>query len=181
MLDLPEFHRNRVALIHWGRVVRTVVLGTVLGAVLAGCTRRSPESGGDADRERTALVERAQGIRARLESDSTAYRALEPEWKRLVADVKAWQARTGRDDIRTGFDSVRTPAAGTAARDNGSGESEDCPTCAGYHLELDRICFLKDEGDCMDLDEFTARVCTYECIWIGSRAELARQEQAGER
>jgi hypothetical protein len=139
----------------------------LLSGALIGCSRRPAESGGEADRQLTSLVERARGIRAKLAADTSARFRLEPEWKDLVTDVKEWQARTGRTDIRTSIDSVRTPATSAAARDDGGG-GEDCPSCQGYMIEGDKVCFLADEGDCLDLDEWTGRVCVYDCIWIGS-------------
>lgn len=180
MPDVPKCCRGRTAVTRWGRTVQTIVLLTTFGAALAGCGPRA-DSGADARRERAALVERAQGIRARLQADSTAYRALEPEWKRLVADVEAWQARTGRNDIRTGSDSVRTPGTGTAARDDDGGGGEGCESCPGYTVEPDRICFLTEEGSCPGPDDIVGRICVYQCLWIGAGAEPGRRGESGER
>lgn len=180
MPDAPKDCLDRITVPRWGRTVRALVLCSTLAAALAGCGRRS-DSGGEGERERITLVERAQGIRARLQADSTAYRALEPEWKRLVADVEAWQARTGRNDIRTGSDSVRTPGTGTAARDDDGGGGEGCESCPGYTVEPDRICFLTEEGSCPEPDDVVGRACVYQCLWIGAGAEPGRRGESGER
>ena len=160
--------------------VRTLTVVGVMAMTLAiagltACTPRAPQEAGTgttADAERTAHVQRAEAFRR----DAKNIPALTPDRKvelqQLATDVRAWQARTNREDVRVTRDSIN------AARRNDSpgGGDDGCDDCPGYTLDGDKLCFLEDEGECpagsgQDLD--FGRMCVYTCIWIGAEAEPA--------
>lgn len=160
----------------WTRLVFLSVVGFALG-----CGERPQQSDEEADTELVALEERAEGLRERLTNGPAP--ELRAEFQDLVADVEAWQARSGRSDLAVTTDSTRGPATGTAARDDGGGGGDDsCPSCPGYNLSADEICFLTEEGSCPDPDDevLAGRICVYQCIWIGSGPAPARGAEAAE-
>jgi len=118
--------------------------------------------------ERQALEHRARALRDEAMRDGTTTAVRKAEFQQLAADVRAWQARTGQDDLRVTEESVTT-----ARRANDGGTSGDCEDCPGYQLEADRICLLMDEGECLledGADLTIGKIYVYTCIWIGSRA-----------
>ena len=145
-----------------------------------GCAREAPEAEGDADDELVALTERANQLRERLAAAGDQSSAeLRADFDELAEDARAWAARTGRTDIRTGTDSTRATGTAAAARDDGGSGDRGCASCPGYRLDGDNICFLTEEGPCPEPeDEFEiGPLCAYECIWIGSGPA---PERAGE-
>lgn len=151
----------------------TAVVAVALATGLAACTPPSPQGGDTAEAERTALVQRAEGFRRDAQSIPALTPARKAELQQLAGDVRAWQARTKRDDVRV------TQESATAARQNNSpGGGDGCDDCPGYTINGDRICFLESEGECPvdDGDGLgLGRTCVYTCIWIGAEAQPARK------
>jgi hypothetical protein len=152
-------------------------------AFALGCAREAPEAGGDADDELVALTERANQLRERVAAAGDRPSAeLRADFDELAEDARAWAARTGRTDIRTGTDSTRATGTAAVARDDGGGGDRDCASCPGYSLEGDKICFLTEEGPCpepAEEGEFEiGPLCAYYCIWIGSGPAPQRAGEA---
>lgn len=149
-----------------------VFMAVALTASLMACTPRAPQ-GSDAEAERQALTQRAQAYQRDAASAPTLTPARKAELQQLAADVRAWQSKTRRDDLRVTKDSV------TAARSNDNpGGGSGCEDCPGYTINGDRICFLESEGECPvddGSDLQIGRVCVYTCIWIGAEVEPARK------
>ncbi|MDI9239545.1 hypothetical protein QLQ15_11585 [Lysobacter sp. LF1] len=140
-------------------------------ACVTGCAPKAPQ-GSDADSERQALVQRAQAFKRDAASTPALTPARKTELQQLASDVRAWQARTKREDVHVTRDSL------TTKRINDSGGGGGCESCPGYRLDGDRICFLEEEGECPvddGSDLQLGRVCVYSCIWIGAEAEPARK------
>lgn len=151
-----------------GRLLAAVlIVACVTG--LAGC---KPGQGGDAERQRQALTQRVEGYKRDAVQSPVLTPARKAELQQLATEVRAWQAKTGRNDVRVTKDNF------TAARMNDGGGAGGCEDCPGYRVDGDRICFLEIEGECPvddggDLQ--LGRVCVYTCIWIGSEVEPARK------
>ena len=163
-----------------GRGWTGLLCAAVVGFGL-GCSERPSPSQGEADEELAGLVERARGLREGLTDGPRP--ELRAEFETLVEDVGEWRARTGRSDIRITTDSIRGPATGTAARDDdGGGGDDSCPSCPGYEIRGDEVCFLEEEGACPDPEDevFAGRICVFRCIWIGSGPAPQREGAARE-
>jgi hypothetical protein len=135
-----------------------------------GCVAPTPP-GATADAQRDALVQRARIYKADAEK---APASLSPQRKselqQLANDVRAWQARTGRNDIR-----VTDKRATTARRasEGGTGNCDmDCPV---YTFEHDQICFLKG-SECSSDPESYGTICIYNCISIASNLAPERSQ-----
>lgn len=140
------------------------LLGLATAVLVFGCaTSVSPE--GDADTQRDALVQRARLYQVDAKQ---APESLSPERKaelqELAADIRAWQGRTGRNDIN-----VTDKRATTARRANDTGGAGNCDNdCPVYTFEHDTICFLKG-SECSSDPEFHGTICIYTCISIASQ------------
>lgn len=148
-----------------------LVLATATLA-LACATSIPPEGNAELD----ALVKRARIY------EGDAKRApdrLSPERKaelqQLARDVRAWQSRTGRNDIRV------TDKRQTMARANDGGGAGNCDAdCPVYMLMDDSICFF-EKSECPtnsdDDDELTiGTICVYSCISIASEVSPGRSK-----
>jgi hypothetical protein len=134
-----------------------------------GCATSAPPEV-NADAQLDAMVQRARAYKA---DAAKAPDSLSPERKaelqQLASDARAWQAGTGRNDIR-----VTDKRVTTARRaDDGGGDTGNCDAnCPSYSLSGDSICFLEksecptDEGDEGDLTFGT--ICIYSCISMSS-------------
>jgi len=150
----------------------TAVVVVALAIGLCGCNRKAPDTGNADDTQRQALTQRVQAF----QRDATAAPQLTParkgELEQLATEVRAWQAKTGRNDVRVTKDSIK------ARRNDNPGGGSGCEDCPGYRVDGDRICFLESEGECPadDGDGLGfGRVCVYTCIWIGADPEPARK------
>jgi hypothetical protein len=138
-----------------------------------GCaTSSSPEN--DADTQLDAMLERARIYKGEAEK---APDSVSPERKaglqQLANDARAWQARTGRNDIRV--TDRRLPAT---RRANDSGDAGNCDAdCPVYTLEGDTICFL-EKSECSSNPEDYGTICVYSCISMAS--ETAPERSQGE-
>ena len=150
------------------------VVAVALTFGLSGCVPGTP-SGSEDDSQRQALVQRAQAYQRDAAATPTLTPARKAELQQLASDVRAWQARTKREDMHVTRDSL------TTQRINDSGGGGGCESCPGYRLDGDRICFLEEEGECPvddGSDLQLGRVCVYTCIWIGAGAAPARKADA---
>lgn len=157
------------------RHIRFWLLALTIASLGLGCRAFSPAEQPAGD-ERQALEQRALALRDEAVRDDTPTPARKAELQQLAADVRAWQARTGQDDLRVTEESVPT-----ARRANDGGGGTDCGDCPGYQLDGDQICFLESEGECPvdDGSDLTiGKICVYTCIWIGSRAEPSMRSGA---
>ena len=138
-----------------------------------GCaTSSSPEN--NADTQLDAMLERARIYKGEAEK---APDSLSPERKaglqQLANDARAWQARTGRTDIRV--TDRRLPAI---RRANDSGDAGNCDAdCPVYTLEGDTICFL-EKSECSSSPEDYGTICVYSCISMAS--EITPERSQGE-
>ena len=152
------------------RHIRFWLLALTIAAVGLGCRTATPPDG-PAGAERQALEQRVRALRDEAKQGGTPTPARKAEAQQLAADVRGWQARTGRDDLRVTEESVTT-----ARRADDGGGGGDCEDCIGYLLDGDRICFL-ERKECPtneDDDELIiGTICVYTCLWIGSGAEPA--------
>ncbi|MFL6593494.1 MAG: hypothetical protein ACJ8GK_12420 [Luteimonas sp.] len=133
-------------------------------AILAWGCASSFHGGNTANAERDALVQRTQAYErdARQAPDRMSPQR-KAELQQLATDVAAWQARTGRDDIRV--TEQRQTSARRVNEGGGSGNCEnDCPV---YTFKNDEICFLKG-SECTSDPEHLGTYCIYECISIRS-------------
>lgn len=149
----------------------TAVVAVAVATSVVGCKPKGP-SAAEADSQRMALVQRAEAFKRDAVQKPVLAPARKAELQQLVADVRAWQARTGRSDVRV------TPDTVTARRNDNPGGGGDCDDCPGYRVDGDRICFLESEGECPaddGSDLQLGRVCVYTCIWIGAEAAPARK------
>ena len=151
--------------VRWIAAVAIVAVATCM----TGCKPR----GGDAESQRQTLAQQAETYKRDAVQTPMLTPARKLELQQLAANVRAWQARTKRDDLRVTQDSV------TAQRSNdGGGGGGGCDDCPGYRVDGDRICFLEQEGECPADDGGDlqlGRVCVYTCIWIGADPEPARK------
>jgi len=156
------------------RFVALTGLVLVVAACLGlGCAQKSALSTEEADQQLMLLVARADELRAKLAVETGSGAAHRPEFDRLAADVKAWRARTGRTDVGVTTESGREPATSPLAPGGGPVGDDGCRPCPGYQVWPDHVCFLVEEGPCDDdPDSIIMRVCVYQCIWIGSGAQL---------
>ncbi|MET3930715.1 hypothetical protein ABIE51_002602 [Lysobacter sp. OAE881] len=148
----------------------TAVAAVAIVLCLPACNRKAPDSGTDTQQQ--ALVQRTQAFKRDAAASPQLTQARKAELERLATDVRAWQARTGRNDVRVTKDSVKT------RRNDSPGGGSGCEDCPGYRVDGDRICFLESEGEC-PVDDGSdlqfGRVCVYTCIWIGAYPEPARK------
>ena len=153
---------------------RTLFLAVAI-ALVAGCATSASPSGGP-DSELQALQQRAGMYRADAERTPDT---LSPERKadlqQLASDVRAWQSRTGRDDITV--TDTRKTVARRAYDGEGPGNCDsDCPA---YTLDGDSICFLEKSecptGGSPDDELQIGTICVYSCINIGSQVTPDRQ------
>ena len=155
------------------RHIKSWLLVLATATLALGCaTSSSPEN--DADTQLETLVARARIYQGDAEK---APDSLSPERKvelqQLTNDARAWQARTGRNDIRV--TDKRLPAARRANDSGGSGNCDaDCPV---YTLEGDTICFL-EKSECSSSPEDYGTICVYSCISMAS--EIAPERSQGE-
>jgi hypothetical protein len=148
-----------------------LVLATATLAL--GCaTSSSPDK--DADTQLDAMLERARAYKGDAEkAPDRMSPQRKAELRQLANDARAWQARTGRNDIRV--DDKRMPAA---RRANDSGDAGNCDAdCPVYTLEGDTICFL-EKSECSSSPEDYGTICVYSCISMAS--EIAPQRSQGE-
>jgi hypothetical protein len=150
--------------------VRWIAVAVVV-ALATGLTACKPRDGDD-ESQRQALAQQAEAYKRDAVQTPVLTPARKAELQTLAANVRAWQARTKRGDLRVAPDSF------TAQRMNDGGGGGGCEDCPGYRVDGDRICFLEQEGECPvddggDLQ--IGRVCVYTCIWIGAEAEPARK------
>lgn len=152
------------------------VLALATATLALGCATSVPPEA-NADTELDALVQRAR----LYEGDAKkAPNSLSPEHKaelqQLAKDVRAWQSRTGRNDIRV-TDKRQTMAR---ANDGGGGTGNCDGDCSVYLFMDDSICFLEksecpiDSGDDDGLTIGT--ICVYSCISIASEVSPARNK-----
>ena len=151
------------------RHTQSWLLALAMASLVAGCATSAPP-GANADTQLDALVQRARTYKGDAEKapDSLSPKR-KAELQQLASDVRAWQARTGRNDIRV------TDERKTMARRNDGGGAGDCDAdCPLYSLFDDSICFLEksecptDDGGDGDLTIGT--ICVYSCISIASEA-----------
>ena len=155
--------------------IRPWLLVLAMASLAPGCRTAAPD--GPAEAERHALEQRAVALRDAVKRDGRSTPERQAEFRQLAAEVRAWQAGSGRDDLRVTEESRRA----TARRNDGGGGLE-CDDCPGYTLDGDRICFLESQGECPvddGSDLIIGPVCVYTCLWIGSGAEP--QLQGGAR
>ncbi len=139
---------------------------------LATCVTGCKPKGGDDESQRQALAQQADAYKRDAAQTPALTPARKAELQKLAANVRAWQARTKRDDLRVTEDSH------TAQRINDTGGGGGCEDCPGYRIDGDRICFLEHEGECPaddGSDLQLGRVCVYSCIWIGADPQPARK------
>ena len=148
----------------------TAVIVVGLAISLSACTRKAPDAGNADDTQRQALTQRVQAFQRDAAATPQLTPARKAELEQLATEVRAWQARTGRGDVRVTKDSIK------ARRNDNPGGGSGCEDCPGYRVDGDRICFLESEGEC-PVDDGDGlgfgRVCVYTCIWIGAEAEPA--------
>jgi len=151
----------------------TAVAALALALCLSACTRKAPDAGNADDTQRQALTQRVQAFQRDASATAQLTPARKAELEQLATDVRTWQARTGRNDVRVTKDSIK------ARRNDNPGGGGDCEDCPGYRVDGDRICFLESEGECPADDGSGdlgfGRVCVYTCIWIGADPEPARK------
>ena len=145
------------------------LLALATATLALGCATPAPPEG-NADAQLDELVQRARIHQGDAEK---APDSLSPdrraELQQLADDVRAWQTRTGRDDIRV------TDKRETMARraDDGGGAGNCDADCPVYHLGDDSICFLEQSECPMDADddeELTiGTICLYSCISFASQ------------
>ena len=146
-----------------------VVLATA--TLFLGCaTSSSPEN--DADAQLDAMVAQARTYQG--DAEKTPDR-LSPERKaelqQLASDARAWQARTGRNDIR-----VTDKRVAAARRANDTGGAGNCDAdCPVYTLDGDTICFL-EKSECSSNPEDYGTICVYSCISMASEISPERRQ-----
>ena len=144
------------------------LLALVAATLALGCATSDPPEG-NADTQLDELVQRARIYEGDAEK---APNSLSPERRaelqQLAKDVRAWQARTGRNDIR-----VTDRRETMARRANDGGGTGNCDMdCPVYQLVDDSICFL-ERSECPidgDDDDLTiGTICIYSCISFASQ------------
>ena len=150
---------------------KTWLLALGIATLAFGCVTSAP-SVGDADAQRDALARRARSYKAEAERvPDSLPPGRKAELEQLADDVRAWQARTGKNDIRVTEDRVTQ-----ARRANDSG-TDDCNIdCPRYELDGDKICFLV-KSECSSAPETYGTLCIYSCI---SMASTVAPERSGE-
>ena len=143
--------------------VKNGVVALAIAMLAWGCASPVPPAD-TADAQRDALVQRTQAYErdARQAPDRMSAQR-KAELQQLATDVSAWQARTGRDDIR-----VTEQRQTTSRRTNEGGGAGNCENdCPVYTFRNDEICFLKG-SECSSNPEDLGTYCIYECISIRS-------------
>ncbi len=143
-------------------------LGLLAAAVMAvgtiGCAE-SPAAPPDADAELVALKERANNLAAAAQIEGTITPEIRSAVARLSADIKAWNAQTGRTDISVSEGVRRTDEAKPRTAPRQSGGSMYC--CEKYFVDGWRMCFLvTTECQYWPEGQFLGPPCGYTCITI---------------
>jgi hypothetical protein len=154
------------------RPLKSWLLALAAATLALGCATPAPP-GAEADPQRDALLQRVRSYKSDAEKAPDRWSPeRKAELQQLANDARAWQARTGRNDVRvTGR---RVTAARRANDDGGTADCDaDCPV---YTLEGDTICFL-ESSECSSAPETYGTICVYTCISIGSEVSPDRLER----
>ena len=152
------------------------LLALTITAAALGCRTSAPTA--SADPQLQTLEQRVSMLQGEAAQGGRPTPAQQGKHRQLVGDIRAWQQRTGSDELQ-----VTQESETIARRADGRG-SGGCEPCSGYLLDGDSVCFLEieecpaDEGG--GDDELTfGTVCVYSCIWIGSGAAPAAASRPG--
>ena len=158
------------------RHTKSWLLALATATLALGCASSVPPDD-NADNQLDSLVQRARIYKGDAEKapDSLSVERKD-ELQQLANDVRKWQARTGRHDIR-----LTDKRVTTAQRENdggGTGNCDaDCPVYDLSDLSHDSICFLKG-SECSSDPEGHGTICIYDCISIAS--EVAPERSQGQ-
>lgn len=130
---------------------------------LAACSGQ-PASPSTDDAEREQLVQRALDLKDRVAAAGRATPEHQREVRALAAAFRAWQERTGRDDI-----SATTPkrdgSPAMAQAIGRTGPTDPCGPCPPVSTSGSKICFLVEDVPCAPGSIF-GRLCVYACFYL---------------
>ncbi len=141
-------------------------IGAALALSLAACSDRITTPAAQ-EGERSALMQRAQVLKAHVLESGKMSDAQRRELEILAQDIGAWQARTGRNDISVRrwtpvIDSAASSAQLAVVKQPNQGS---CLPCPPVQVNGNQICFLSGGTTCGKPGDTLARFCWYVCIY----------------
>lgn len=146
-----------------GALASTLALGAV------ACTELASAPASDTT-ELHALQARAQELQRSVATTGQLSPESRSALTQLTADIREWNARTGRADIAVSTSRmqgasdapVHGVSAAVAVAPTGPGPCMPCPPVKVFS---GKICFLVDGDDCTVQRGLTLQTCVYVCIY----------------
>ena len=141
---------------------KAALVVAALAATFTGCSEQLSSPVSD-NATREILVQRVHA----LKDSVTAVGRMTPDQERelddIKADIEAWHARTGRNDLRVSSSRPSSDAVATASLTRGP-TNPSCLPCPPVKVFGNQICFLRSSY-CGAPGDLISRACQYDCVF----------------